>query len=96
MTDEILTPEDEAQMIWKDRPIIRHFQCPIVDCEERLAVHGDVTIVVIPQDDGGFQFAFVPELWADAFEEHFALDHGASTSLTVVDTSIEDDEEDED
>lgn len=88
--DDILTPEEEASMIWKDRPVIRRFECFIEGCTERIPVHGDVTCELIEQEKGdGFLLRIVPVIYADAFDEHLALDHGLLTG--VVSTGDDDD-----
>lgn len=92
--DEVLTPEEEAQMIWKDRPIIRRFQCFIEGCDELIPVHGDVTCELIPTEDGHL-LKIVPQVWGDAFDEHLALDHGLLTGIVNRGNGDEEDDDDD-
>lgn len=99
----VLTPEEEATMIWSDRPVLRHFDCPVKGCDAVLPVHADVDLVLVVTEeeaaagkiDGPMRIAFVPSIYADAFDEHLTLDHGVECSLHSAAEFVDDDEEEE-
>lgn len=102
----ILTPEEEAKMIFSDRPILRTFACPFSDCEEVIPIHADVDLVLVlteEEEASGqhtpgtpLRFAFVPSIYPEAFEMHLMFDHGASVEIHhVSQAEIEDEEEDD-
>jgi hypothetical protein len=88
-------PEVEEALIYSDYPVAGVFACIVEDCATLLNIYIKVeAILMMPEegapDDVGPSVSFHPILFADEYEQHLVLDHGAAGAHLQPNSSIAD------
>lgn len=93
MTDE--APEVEEALIYSDYPVAGVFACIAEECGALLNIYIKVEAILVRPEEGapedvGPTISFHPILFADEYEQHLILDHGATGAHLQSGLSLED------